>query len=73
MKKRIIRMAISLTALVASFLPQNAEAAVCAATCETVVILPNGNLALLVTHCAREAPACGAACVNGIATCWVVA
>ncbi len=33
MKKRIIQTAISLTALVASFLPQKAEAASCAISC----------------------------------------
>ena len=33
MKMRIIRLAIGLTALVASFLPQKAQAAFCSADC----------------------------------------
>ena len=56
MKKRIIQTAISLTALVASFLPQKAEA--CTATCtdnDGEVNSCTGNLI------------CG--CVNGIAIC----
>lgn len=33
MKKRIINLAIGLTGLIVSFLPQKAEAAVCTITC----------------------------------------
>ena len=34
MKKRIIRLAISLTGLIVSFLPQKAEADMCGADCD---------------------------------------
>ena len=56
MKKRIIRTAISLTALVASFLPQKAEA--CKATCtddEGVTRTCEGKL---LRFCLGDTPVC---------------
>ena len=69
MKTRIIRMAIGLTALVVSFLPQKAQAAFCTETCETIVTLPDGSQAIVRSYCELEAPECSAKCVDGIATC----
>ena len=43
MKKRIIQTTIGLTALVASFLPQKAEAAVCAVGCLFGVCFAEGE------------------------------
>ena len=69
MKTRIIRMAIGLTALVVSFLPQQAQAAVCSEECEKTVTLPDGSQAIVRSYCEIEAPKCSAECVDGIATC----
>ena len=69
MKTRIIRMAIGLTALVASFLPQKAQAAFCAEECETIVTLPDGSRVYVRSYCEIEAPKCSAECVDGIAVC----
>lgn len=69
MKTRIIRMAIGLTALVASFLPQNAQAATCSETCTKIVPLPGGGQITLVTSCTIVAPKCSAECINDMAVC----
>ena len=69
MKTRIIRLAIGLTALIASFLPQKAQAARCFETCEKIVPQPDGSQAIVTTYCEVIAPACRAECVDGIATC----
>ena len=69
MKTRIIRMAIGLTALVVSFLPQNAQAAICSETCTKIIPLPGGGQVTIVTSCTIEAPKCSAECVDDIATC----
>ena len=58
MKKRIIQTAISLTALVASFLPQQAEA--CTSTCYD----EDGNI---TSQC--EGNFLCAGCVGGVAIC----
>ena len=57
MKTRIIRLAIGFTALVASFLPQKAEAAYCSIRC------PNGECKAIgwKTYCTCDA--------NGNAVC----
>lgn len=59
MKTRIIRLAIGFTALVASFLPQKAEAFYCSVTC------PNGECDAIgwratCTCDANGNPVCGA-------------
>ncbi len=70
MKTRIIRMAIGLTALVASFLPQQAQAAICSSgLCTKIILLPGGGQVTIVTSCTIEAPVCSAGCVNGSAVC----
>ena len=69
MKLHIIRMAIGLTALVVSFLPQKAQAAFCTETCQKIIIRPDGSQVTIVTSCAIEGPVCRAECVDGIATC----
>ena len=70
MKTRIIRMAIGLTALVVSFLPQNAQAAICSSgPCIKIIPLPGGGQITIITSCTIEAPVCSAGCVNGIAVC----
>ena len=69
MKLHIIRLAIGFTALVASFLPQKAQAAFCTETCKKIVTRPDGSRVIIITHCAIEAPECSAKCVGGIATC----
>lgn len=70
MKTRIIRMAIGLTALVVSFLPQNAQAAVCSSgPCTKIISLPGGGQLTIVTSCTIVAPVCSAGCINDIAVC----
>lgn len=69
MKTRIIRMAIGLTALVVSFLPQQVQAATCSETCTKIIILPSGGQVTIVTSCTIEAPVCHAKCVDGSAVC----
>ena len=69
MKTRIIRMAIVLTALVASFLPQKVQAAICTETCTKIIPLPGGGQVTIVTSCTIEAPVCRAECIDDMATC----
>lgn len=69
MKTRIIRMAIGLTALVVSFLPQQAQAAICSTTCTKIIPLPGKGQVIIVTSCTIEAPVCRAECKNDFATC----
>lgn len=69
MKTRIIRMTIGLTALIVSFLPQQAQAAICSEECETIVTMPDGSRAVVRSYCEIEAPKCSAECVDGLATC----
>ena len=70
MKLHIIRMAIGLTALVVSFLPQKAQAAFCSITCEKTITRPDGSQVTIVTSCEIEGPVCHAKCVNGNAGCF---
>ena len=57
MKKRIIRLTIGLTSLIASFLPQKAEAAICRADCDNGSCIAIGGV--VECYCdANDNPVC---------------
>lgn len=69
-RKKIIQTAIGLMAMVASFLPQQVEAAFCSALCITVILLPDGSSIIKISYCEIVADPCDAYCdANGNAVC----